>query len=354
MNIIGPEKMNNADRRQRKLLQRALCLVLVQTVWLSYAESRAADAAAPNSQTNHVLAVKAREPIKPIPQAIQLDNRKVKLGEKLFHDPSLSRDGTVSCASCHNLQTGGTDRLTHSVGIKKAEGPINAPTVFNSAFHFKQFWDGRAESLEDQVDGPAQAEKEMGSTWNDIIAKLQRSPAYVATFGQIYPDGIQPANIRNAIAEFERSLITPNSRFDRYLRGDNSALTDDEREGYRKFKLYGCITCHQGVNVGGNMFQPFGLMGDYFADRGNITKSDLGRYNVTGKEEDKFVFKVPSLRNVALTAPYFHDGSAKTLEAAVTTMAQYQLGRELPTEDRDQIVKFLKSLTGEYNGKPLE
>lgn len=311
----------------------------------------------PALKTNgNVLLVQARtrEPIRPVPLSLPLDARKVSLGKKLFHEPMLSKNNQVSCASCHDLQKGGTDQRIHSLGINDSKGAINAPTVFNSGFHFKQFWDGRADTLEDQVDGPMQNELEMGSTWPEIVAKLQAAPAYAKAFKEIYPDGLQRQNVKNAIAEFERSLFTPNSRFDKYLRGDDQAITEDEKEGYKKFKTYGCITCHQGVNVGGNMFQPLGIMGDYFADRGNITESDLGRFNVTGNEEDKHVFKVPGLRNIALTAPYFHDGSAPTLEAAVATMAKYQLGRELPPQDLEQIVLFLKTLTGEYNGKPLE
>jgi len=293
------------------------------------------------------------EPIRPIPQTLPLDSRKVLLGQKLFTDPILSHDNTISCASCHSLAKGGTDRRVRSIGINQAEGEINAPTVFNSGLHFKEFWDGRANTLEDQVDGPLLNTKEMGSTWNEVLAKVRVSSSYPVAFKQIYPDGIDAKNIRDALSEYERSLITPNSRFDRFLRGEKEAITQTEKDGYRKFKSYGCVSCHEGVDVGGNMFQPLGVMGDFFANR-TVTKADLGRFNVTGKEEDKFVFKVPSLRNIALTAPYFHDGSAKTLEDAVSTMAAYQLGRDLSPEDLAQIVAFLKSLTGEYNGKPLE
>lgn len=294
-----------------------------------------------------------QEAIRPVPQTLALNPRKVSLGKKLFEDPLLSHDNTTSCASCHDLAKGGTDRRVRSVGINHAEGSINAPTVFNSGLGFKQFWDGRANTLEDQVDGPILGGKEMGAAWQEILSKLQASTEYSSAFQSAYADGIQAKNVKEAIAEFERSLITPNSRFDRYLRGDIGAITKDERGGYLKFKSYGCITCHQGVNVGGNMFQPLGVMGDFFAER-KLTKADFGRFNVTGNADDKFVFKVPSLRNVALTAPYFHDGSAKTLEDAVTTMATYQLGRDLSKEDLAQIVLFLKSLTGEYNGKLLE
>jgi cytochrome c peroxidase len=296
---------------------------------------------------------KEGEPIRPIPQMLPLDTRKVSLGQKLFQDSVLSHDNTISCASCHSLANGGTDHRVHSMGINQAEGEINAPTVFNSALHFKQFWDGRANTLEEQIDGPLLSQIEMGTAWPEILTKLRGSPEYPVAFSRIYSDGIQAKNVKDAIAEFERSLITPNSRFDRFLRGDKNAITKSEMEGYRKFKSYGCVTCHEGVDVGGNMFQPLGVMGDFFGGR-KLTRVDLGRFNVTHNDEDKFVFKVPSLRNVALTAPYFHDGSAKTLDDAVGTMATYQLGRDLSEEDLSQIVSFLKSLTGEYNGKPLE
>jgi cytochrome c peroxidase len=329
------------------------CTLLALLCICFVGDSRAADIA-PGADSNTAVIAKVREPIRPIPQSIPLDAAKVSLGHRLFEEKMLSHDNTVSCASCHDLNAGGVDHQVHSVGIHGSEGAINAPTVFNSGLHFKQFWDGRADSLEDQVDGPTQANKEMGSTWLEIIAKLEHSTEYMAAFGQIYSDGIQRKNVRNAIAEFERSLLTPNSRFDRYLRGDVTAITPDEKEGYHKFKVYGCITCHQGVDMGGNMFQPMGVLGDYFGDRGNVTKADLGRFNVTTNEEDRYVFKVPSLRNIALTAPYFHDGSAKTLEQAVATMAKYQLGRELPPKDLEQIVQYLKTLTGEYNGKLLQ
>lgn len=293
------------------------------------------------------------EPIPPIPFVLNFNPRKVALGERLFHEPKLSRDNTIACVSCHNLALGGTDRLPVSLGVGGAKGTINAPTVFNSGFNFRQFWDGRAASLEEQINGPTHAANEMASDWPQILAKLQADPAYPPLFAAIYPDGVTAANIRDAIATFERSLYTPNSRFDRYLRGEADALTEAERRGYERFKNYGCVSCHQGVNLGGNMYQTFGVMGDYFADRGNPTEADFGRFNVTGEEKDRFVFKVPTLRNIALTAPYFHDGSAKTLEDAVTIMGRYQLGRPLTEEDIDLLVAFLRTLTGEYRGTPL-
>ena len=294
------------------------------------------------------------EPIKPIPLEIKLDGKKVALGEKLFHDKRLSKDNSIACVSCHGLNTGGVDRQAVSTGIGGKKGNINAPTVFNSGFNFRQFWDGRATSLEEQAVGPVHNPLEMGSNWQEVVAKLGKDEALAAQFKQSYADGVQSKNIQDALAVFQRSLITPNARFDKYLRGDKTALTADEHKGYQLFKSYGCVACHQGVNAGGNMFQLFGVMGDYFAKRGNVTEADNGRYNATKNEADKHMFKVPSLRNVALTAPYFHDGSAKTLSDAVDVMFRYQLGRPASQADKDLIVKFLHTLTGEYKGKSLE
>ncbi len=294
------------------------------------------------------------EPIQPISFYIDLNEKTVVLGEKLFHDPRLSANNRIACATCHNLQTGGVDRLPRSIGINGLEGRINAPTVFNSGLNFRQDWDGRAASLEDQIDGPTHNEHEMGSSWDQIIGKLKRDSEYVTLFDQLYPDGVTSDNIKNAIATFERSLYTPNSRFDKFLRGNNDILTADEKEGYHLFKTYGCTTCHQGVNVGGNTYQKLGLIKDYFADRGNVTEVDLGRFNVTGEEKDRHVFKVPSLRNVALTPPYFHDSSAETLEEAITVMGKYQLGHHLTPDEIAKMASFLHTLTGEYKGSSLE
>jgi cytochrome c peroxidase len=295
----------------------------------------------------------ADEPIKPIAVDTRLDAGKVALGERLFNDKRLSKDNSLSCASCHNLTRGGVDNLPQSIGIGSAKGPLNAPTVFNSSLNFRQFWDGRVATLEEQTVGPVHNPLEMGSNWTEVLGKLAQDSALVAQMKQSYPDGLQAKTIQDAIAVFERSLVTPNARFDKYLKGDKTALSADELKGYQLFKAYGCVACHQGVNVGGNMFQTFGVMGDYFAKRGGVTAADLGRYNVTKDEADKHVFKVPSLRNVALTAPYFHDGSAKTLPDAVDVMFKYQLGRAASAQDKELIVKFLHTLTGEHKGKPL-
>ena len=292
-------------------------------------------------------AADAVEPIRPIPEETGLDPDKVSLGRELFHETRLSRDGSVSCASCHDLARGGGDGRRVSIGIEGKLGVINSPTVFNASLNFKQFWDGRATSVEDQIDGPVQSPIEMGSLWPEVVAKLYEHDSYPERFEAIYPDGISRNSIKDAIGTFVRSLVTPNSRFDQWLKGDDSALTSQEREGYALFKSYGCVSCHQGMNVGGNMFQVFGVLNEYFKKRGNITEADFGRFNVTGNPADRHSFKVPSLRMAAHTAPYLHDGSAATLREAVDIMFEFQLGREAPDEDKDAIVAFIKTLAGE-------
>ena len=294
------------------------------------------------------------EPIKPIPLEMKLDPRKVELGEKLFFDKRVSEDGSIACFACHGYATGGADRTPLSRGIRGQEGAVNAPSIFNLAFNSRFSWDGRNESLEDQIQKLMLNPKVMGTNWEKLSARLNAQPDYVESFKSVFGGPANAKNISEAIVAFERSLVTPNARFDKYLRGDKSAITEEELRGYQKFKAYGCIACHQGTNVGGNMFQVFGVMGDYFKKRGNVTPADLGRFNQTKNEADKHVFRVPSLRNVALTPPYFHDGSAATLDDAVDIMFQYQLGRPAPKGDKELIIKFLRTLTGEFRGKPLQ
>ncbi|MCU7851722.1 MAG: cytochrome-c peroxidase [Candidatus Thiodiazotropha sp. (ex Monitilora ramsayi)] len=291
------------------------------------------------------------EPIKPLPlHQPDLNLKLVDLGDRLFHDPRLSQDNSISCASCHVLSSGGTDRLPVSVGVGGAKGGIKAPTVYNSSFNFVQFWDGRVDTLEDQAAGPVHNPLEMNSNWTEVIGKLQNDQEIVVSFRSLFDDGITPENIVAAIAEFEKSLVTANSRFDRWLLGDDSALTDFELIGYRLFKSYGCISCHQGANVGGNLYAYMGAMGDYFKDRKSVvTTADFGRFNVTGKEDDKHFFKVPSLRLAAINSPYFHDASVQTLSEAVLVMGRYQLGREISASDVDAIVAFISSLLGEHH-----
>ena len=293
------------------------------------------------------------EALKPLPPVPVLDAAKVELGRQLFNEPRLSVNNTLSCASCHQLEAGGADSKPFSIGFDGKPVEINTPSVFNASLNFKQFWNGRVDTLEAQVEQVVISPAEMGSDWKTVVQNLTALPAYQNAFNQAYPDGVTAANVQNALATYERTLLTPNSRFDQYLLGNTDILTKQEKYGYQRFKDYGCIACHQGVNIGGNMFQKFGVMGDYFKARGNPVESDLGRYLLTKDEEDRHVFKVPSLRNVAVTAPYFHDASAKTLAEAVDVMFKYQLGRNPSQEDKDLIIQFLKTLTGEWAGKPL-
>lgn len=286
-------------------------------------------------------------PITPVPAHLELDPRKVQLGRRLFHDKRLSHDGSIACASCHDFALAGADGRPHAVGIGGRISPVNSPTVLNSGFNFRQFWDGRAETLEAQIEGPLHNSAEMASNWQEALAVLRGDADYRRDFAAIWSNGITIANIQAAIAEFERALITPDAPFDRYLRGDTHALSEVARQGWELFQDLGCIACHQGVNVGGNMYANLGIMGDYFADRGKpLQQIDLGRFNVTGREVDRHLFKVPGLRNVARTAPYFHDGSIATLEEAVDTMARYQLGVRLETRQRKALLAFLESLNG--------
>jgi cytochrome c peroxidase len=298
-------------------------------------------------------AVESAGPITPLPLGVALDLHKVALGDRLFHEGRLSSDGMVSCAHCHNLATGGVDRRPRALGVGGQEGEVNTPTVFNSGLNFRQFWDGRAPTLEDQVNGPLHNPLEMDNSWPKALAVLSGDASYKAEFARIYQDGINARNVRDAIATFERSLITPNARFDLFLKGNQAALTEAEQAGYRLFKQIGCTSCHQGAAIGGNMYQKLGIMEDYFAQRPSRA-ADLGRFNQTKNEEDRHFFKVPSLRNVAVTAPYLHDASAATLTDAVQVMARYQLGKNLDAQEIASIVAFLHTLTGEYLGRPLQ
>ncbi|MGL4993963.1 MAG: cytochrome c peroxidase [Bacteroidales bacterium] len=303
----------------------------------------------------------SNEAIFPIVDSISVNPAKVALGAKLFHDTRLSKDNTISCATCHSLDSAGVDRLQFSKGIKDQIGGINAPTVFNAAFHVAQFWDGRSADLQAQAGGPPFDMLEMGSTsWDEIIEKLSKDKALTAEFINIYPDGYTGDNITDAIAEFEKTLITPNSRFDLYLKGDQTALVADEIEGYELFKANNCATCHVGQAMGGQSFEYMGIVADYFADREMkadrdiIKTKDQGHFNATNNESDLQRFKTPSLRNVALTAPYMHDGTINTLEEATRIMLKYQLGKELHESEVNKIVKFMHTLNGQYNGKELK
>jgi len=283
----------------------------------------------------------AEDKVTPIPLDISFDTKKALLGKKLFFDTRLSKDNSLSCASCHQLPGGGADALALSFGVDGAVGTMNSPSVLNSVFNFVQFWDGRADTLEDQALGPIENPLEMANTIQNVVKMAEDDPFYKKEFSIIYTDGVNAKNILNAIAEFERALTTPNSKFDKYLRGDKKALNSQEIRGWKRFNDLGCISCHNGVNIGANMYQKSGII---VAIK---DKESLGRYNITKRDVDKFVFKVPSLRNIELTAPYFHNGSTDTLENAIYKMGYYQLGISIDGEDIQDIQAFLKTLTGQ-------
>lgn len=284
-------------------------------------------------------------PIQPIPYLSQIDNDWRELGSALFHSPLLSQDNTVSCATCHMVNFGGDDGFPVSTGVNNLQGQRNSPSVLNAVFNFRQFWDGRSADLAEQAIGPIHNPVEMASSWAQIIPKLEADQYFAHQFSRLNPSGITPEAIVKAIVTFEESLITPDSAIDRYVKGDRSALTEQQKRGLRLFKDYGCSTCHQGVNIGGNIYQKFGRLDDV----PESLSQDLGRYLVTSSEIDKHVFKVPSLRNVELTAPYFHEGSIATLQQAVEIMAKSQLGRELTPSEIDDLVALLASFTGELS-----
>lgn len=295
------------------------------------------------AQSDEPEATVTREPILPILQPAAGNPAKVALGKRLFNERALSEDGTVACSDCHDLAKGGADGRAVPAGVHGRTGTVNTLTVWNADGNAKQFWDGRADTLEAQVDGMLTSPNEMGSAWPATIGRLLENPDYVAAFGGAA--SISPATVREAIAAYERTLVTPGSPFDRWLLGDGNAIGPHVREGYATFKRYGCISCHQGKNVGGNLFETLGIMRDYFADRGGpITDADLGRFNVTQRPEDRYRFRVPSLRLVTKTAPYFHDGRVTDLDSAIVMMGKYQLGTEIPPRDVAAIKAFLAAL----------
>lgn len=282
--------------------------------------------------------------ITPLPTSIPYDKEKAMLGKQLYMDTSLSKDGKVSCNTCHDLKRYGVDNEIFSIGADGVlDEPFNSPTTFNSVFNFVQFWDGKAKNLAEQAKNPFINPKEMAlKDEAEVVKRVEANAKYKASFDKIYGQ-ITMQNITDAIAEFEKTLITPNAPFDRYLNGDENAISSQAKRGWEAFKSNGCVACHQGQNVGGTMYQKIGIFEPY------PNQENLGRYEITKIESDKMVFKVPSLRNVAKTAPYYHDGSIPTLDACVQFMAYYQLGRFLDQQTVDDIVAFLESLTGEFN-----
>jgi cytochrome c peroxidase len=303
----------------------------------------------------------ASEPVLPLPEVPVLDATRVALGEELFNDPILSGKRKLACSSCHELSKGGTVPLPRTVGYNGRMHRFNAPSIFNVANNYRLGWRGNFTRLDEQNDAVIVDPNLMASEWPALLAALNSSKHYSKLFGDIYGHQIRKLDVLDALVTFQRSLSTPNARFDRFLRGDKSALSDLELNGYRMFKSYGCTSCHQGRNIGGNLFEKFGVFADAYADTDTGTPAqavimddgDLGRFTITHAEEDKGVFRVPSLRNVALTAPYFHDGRIWSLASAVRIMSKLQLGHDIPTDDIDAIVAFLQTLNGEYKGREL-
>jgi cytochrome c peroxidase len=283
---------------------------------------------------------------------------KVALGKMLYHDPRLSSTGTVACASCHNVMAGGEDNRGGSVGVHGQVGGRSAPTVWNSAFNSVQFWDGRAPSLEEQAKGPVTNPIEMGmKSWDDVVARLKAIPGYSQAFASAFggSDPVTADNAAKAIAAYERTLITPNSAYDKYVNGDPQALTEQQVRGMKTFADLGCVGCHSGPAFNGpqrpegsGFFMKFPTFDNGYLEAQYNFKKDEGRFEVTKNEADKHMFKVPTLRNIALTAPYFHNGKVKTLDEAVKVMAKLQLDKDLSQQQIDEVVAFLNALTGEF------
>ena len=290
-----------------------------------------------------VAATVRDEPIQPIQPAKVANPAMVELGKQLFFDPRLSRSGGISCNSCHNLSTGGVDNQVASIGDRWQKGGINSPTVLNSSMNIAQFWDGRAKNLAEQAGGPIANPVEMGFTHAAAVDTLQTIPGYVAQFKRVFGAGkITIDQVTQAMAAFEETLVTPDSRFDLWLKGNDKAINAQELRGYELFKNSGCVACHNGVNVGGGSFQKMGVVAPY-----KTSHPAQGRADVTKQDQDRMTFKVPTLRNVELTYPYFHDGAAPTLTDAVETMGKLQLGKTFTPQENADIVAFLKTLTGE-------
>ena len=285
--------------------------------------------------------VQAAEPVDPI-EPVEIKNPAlVELGKMLFFEPRLSRSGFISCNSCHNLATGGVDNLQTSIGDRWAQGPINSPTVLNSFGQVAQFWDGRAKTLAEQAAGPIANPLEMASTHEMAVKVIASIPGYAPYFKKAFGDAeVNIKRITEAMDEFERTLVTPNARFDKWLKGDKNAITQQELNGYKIFKESGCTICHNGAQLGGQSFQKMGVVRPY-----KTTNAAEGVKAISGRDQDRMTFKVPMLRNIELTYPYFHDGAVWSLEESVSIMGDLQLGKRYTKQEIDDITAFLKTLT---------
>ncbi len=286
------------------------------------------------------LALYAQMPITPIPQNVTYDKAEAQLGRELFFYP-ITKESNLSCVSCHDIMSNGTDNRQYSLGANKIETDVNTATIYNASYNFVQHFNGAATDLKSELLLHVKDKNILDTTLEDIVKTLSKTD-YKNVFTKVYKDGLTKENFVSAIVEFERSLTTPNSKFDNYLRGDVDALNKQEKRGFEAFKDQGCIYCHNGVNVGGNMYQKMGIFAPYKQD-----KILNGKMDISKRERDKFVYKVPTLRNIELTSPYMHDGSVKTLKEAVTLMREHQLGLETKDKDIEDLLVFLKTLTGE-------
>jgi len=299
----------------------------------------------------------------PIPSDNPMSADKIELGKQLFFDARLSKNGTVSCSSCHNVMSGGEDNRTASVGIEGKVGTRSSPTVWNAAFQSVMFWDGRAKDLETQAKGPLTNPIEMGMPNHDfVVQRIKQIPGYVSSFEKVFKskDSLTIDNLAKAIAAYERTLISMNSPYDKFIAGNKSALTSEAQKGFETFKSVGCISCHSGTNFSGPtlpqgiaFFQKFPMIPNQDLEQKYNFSADGGKFQVTKIESDRNLFRVPTLRNIALTAPYFHNGAVKDLNEAIRVMAKLQLGKDLSANDVKSISSFLKSLTGEFPKQAL-
>jgi cytochrome c peroxidase len=319
------EISQTAHRRRRGI---AILLLILGSLQPSPAPSQSSD------QLLDANSTIAKEPITPIPEPATIDPLKVKLGERLFGDPRLSHDNSRSCASCHDLRTNGATKNSHDVGVDGSDLPLNTLTVFNAALSFRFGWEGKFRTLESDIKASLESPRIMGTNPSEIVERLNADAGVRREFAAAFGRGPDASNVVDALASFGRTLITPGSRFDRWLAGDTAALSADELNGYRLFKSLGCASCHQGVNIGGNLFERHGIFHPLASPQPEI-------------------LRVPSLRNVATTPPYFHDGSAPTLEDAVRKMGVAQLNSTLTDQQVNAIVAFLHTLTGRYRGVPV-
>ncbi len=303
-----------------------------------------------------VAVAEVRPPLSPLPAPPALDPARVRLGEALFHDPILSSRQALACSTCHDLSRGGTIRRDRSVGYDGRVHEFNVPTLFNVANNYRMGWRGQLTSLADKTDQVLTAPNLMANDWETLLPRLRRSQAYRARFSAAYGRPPDRETVLDALVTFQRSLATPNAPFDRFLKGDVGAITPQQQVGYDLFRSYGCASCHQGSNIGGNMSQIFGVFGGGDGPRPNAVRpprTNAPAASLADAEDERHVYRVPSLRNVAFTAPFFHDGRTDSLSEAVDIMGRSQLGRMLSETDIAAITAFLESLTGEYDGKPL-